>query len=52
MGDDEGIYWCEVVGWFSYCMKMNGKQVNKVCIWFCFEICKDVKVWINGQEVG
>ena len=39
-------------GWFSYRMKTNGKQVNKVRIRFRSEIRKDAKVWINGQEVG
>ena len=51
-GDDEGIHWRETVGWFSYCMKTSGKQVNKVRIRFRPEIRKDAKVWINGQEVG
>ena len=51
-GDDEGIHWREAAGWFSYRMKTNGKQVNKVRIRFRSEIRKDAKVWINGQEVG
>ena len=51
-GDDEGIHWREAAGWFSYRMKTNGKQVNKVRIRFRPEIRKDAKVWINGQEVG
>ena len=29
-GDDEGVHWREAAGWFSYRMKTNGKQVNKV----------------------
>ena len=51
-GDDEGVHWREAAGWFSYRMKTNGKQVNKVRIRFRSEIRKDAKVWINGQEVG
>lgn len=51
-GDDEGVHWREAAGWFSYCMKANGKAVGKVRIVFRPESRRDAKVWVNGQEAG
>ena len=51
-GNDDGKHWREAEGWFSYKMKSNGKDVNKVRVLFNSFGKRSAKVLIDGTEIG
>ena len=51
-GNDDGRHWREAEGWFSYKMKSNGKDVNKVRVLFNSFGKRSAKVLIDGTEIG
>ena len=51
-GNDDGKHWREAEGWFSYKMKSNGKDVNKVRVLFNSSGKRGAKVIIDGTEIG
>lgn len=51
-GNDDGKHWREAEGWFSYKMKSNGKDVNKVRVLFNSFGKRSGKVLIDGTEIG
>lgn len=51
-GDDNDMHWRDASGWFSYVLRTGGNAVGKVRLVFRDDSRRDMRVWIDGEELA